>query len=144
MTVNKRGTTTSRRERGAASGYLIGLAFSLAAFLIISLLFSLASFLFGNPLGIVGVASMAALVLSAAVSGIGVTKLGGGFGRVMLTALGVVLIMLIASLTVFGGGASVSGLLNYAIYIGVTAFSAYVVKAGIGKRRKSSFRRRRR
>jgi len=132
MTARK-GGFEKRRQRDGANGfgrYFLCLLFSFAILTAVSLLASAACYLTSNPIESVGIFSLVAVVLSAAVTGgtISVYHGTGGFKLALLSAFGTVLIMLAIAAICSGGKPAASALMNYICYVGVTLPSAYLMR----------------
>ena len=118
---------------------LFGTLGSIILFFVISFVFSLISLLLNDPLGIVGIISIMALILCSIVSSFVISRIGGAGGAftAILSALLFSLIMLLLGLALSGGKMHFGCIVNYLIYMAVSSVSAYFARprARIKRRR---------
>lgn len=117
--------------------YFPALGISLVTLLILSLVSSMIIYAGENPTSNIGIASLATLISSAAVSGIIISRYKGNEGMKVagLSSLATVLIMLIIGVILSGGKFSPSAFINYGCYVGISLLAAYLGRKR-GKRRR--------
>ena len=117
---------------GGAVKFLVCFGFSIAAILVCSFITSLIAGGSKDPTGMIGIFSLAAMLISAAAGGVFSSRIRGEGGTVYaaLVALAVVLVMLLIAVILCGGRVSAGAFMNYGCYLGVSALSAF-----LGKRR---------
>lgn len=120
-----------------ALGLCVGI--SLLCVGIISLIFALAANLSADPTGKIGIFSLIALLISAALAGFvnGAMNRERGVGFFALGALAVVAVMMIACLIMTGGKIGTGAFMNYGCYLGV-----YMLSTLLAKKRRTKARRR--
>ena len=120
----------SKNRRGEENNllriYLAALLFSVALLVLSSLVFSVFAYLCDDPISLIGICSIGALLLSGIASGIFTARRAGGMGMAMLVALGVVLLMIICAIAFSGGTPSLSAIMNYGIYALTLVLSSYL------------------
>ncbi len=119
-------------------GFIVCLGVSLAALPISSLLAAFAVNMTEDPTANIGICSLLAMIISAAISGIftAIYKKDSTVGYASLVALCVAIIMLIIGIVVNKGRLSASAFMNYGCYIGVAGICAYLSKHKNGRRRR--------
>ena len=110
-----------------AAIFAICLAISTSAVILLSMTFALVAIMSKDPTGNLGIFSLSALLLGGAIGGFASAKIRkeGAVVFSALVALAVVMIMLIVCIIIngkIGGGA----FMNYACYVGVSAFSGFL------------------
>ncbi len=128
-----------RRGKGVGVSFALCLGISVLCVGALSLIFAGAANLSSNPTDKIGIFSLAALLISAGVSGFicsGMNKERGGAFSV-LVALAAVAIMMIVCLICRGGKIGASAFMNYGCYFGAFVLSALLAKGikGRGHRR---------
>jgi len=113
--------------------FLICFGFSAAMIILCSFIMALIASASGDPTRMVGIYSLVAMIVSAALGGIFSGRMRGDGGTVyaLLVALAVVIIMLLIALIVRGGKVGGSAFMNYGCYLGVSTLAAI-----LGKKRK--------
>ena len=117
-------------KNGRVRIFLIALAVSAGALLVTSLTAAAIAYASPDPTGVVGIYSLVALIVSAAISGALTARLASE-GRVRLaalTSLTVVMVMLLTAVIVGGGTPKLSSLMNYLCYLGVSVAAAYLAR----------------
>ena len=121
----------------SAIAFLICLGVSLAAVILLSAIFAFVANISRDPTGNLGIYSLAALLLGGAVGGFASAKINKERALLSsaLVALAVTAIMLIVCV-IIGGKVGGGAFMNYACYVGVSAFSGF-----LGTREKKHRRR---
>lgn len=122
---------------GGAVGFLICLGFSAAALCLTSFIGALIAAGSDDPTGIIGICSLAAMIVAAIASGIFAArfKAGAGLGYYALAALTVVLVMLLINVIISAGRVSGASFMNYGCYMGAFLLFSYLGRKKDGHRR---------
>ena len=117
--------------------FMICALLSGACILLFSLIFALIAGSLDDPTGNLGIFSLCAMLISAAISGFINSRIKGegGVGFATLVALSIVLIMLLINVIACGGKISLSAFMNYVCYLGVSALASYLGDKRAVKRR---------
>ena len=117
--------------------FFICLSISAGVIVFLSLIFAIIANLLDDPTENLGLFSLAAMLLSAAVSGIVSTRIKGegGVGFSSLVALTIVLVMLLINVIICVVKISLGAIMNYICYLGVAAMAAFLGRKKEGKRR---------
>ncbi len=128
------------KSGGSFTLFMRGAVISIAILLALSFIAAVALSTSADPTRSVGIYSLAALILSAVISGITVSRTSGegGVKIAALCALMITLIMMLTGLIVNKGRLPVGGIMNYVCYLGIFIFSAY-----LGRKKARKPRRRR-
>ena len=128
---------TRVREKSAAAVILIGAPVQAVFLALISLILAFVSTLTENPTALVGIFSIAAVLLSGLISGGAISKYKGegGILTAILSSLLFVLLLLLAALIISRGELGGAALLNAVIYL-VSAALGAAAGNRIGKGRK--------
>jgi len=131
----RRGIKFPSTKLGSA---VLGISLSALVLIIVSLLFSAVLSMTENPIGSIGLSSLAALLISGVLSGIIISRrMGeGGFPSSVVTSLIFTLIMLAAALIASGGKLSGGMLMNSGCYLGVAAVAAFLGRKRDRRRRR--------
>ena len=115
-----------------------GALFEGAVYLISSFALALFSYNMNDPVGVAGLMSMIALVLSGSIGGALISRLreDGGIGIAALATLLLSLIFLLVGIIRGGGSVSLSSLLSYLLMIGAAALSAFFLRPRSGHKRR--------
>ena len=127
-----------KRGDSTPISYLICFLASVISIPFFSLIMALVASMTENPGGLTNILSLGSLLLSGAFCGVFSVKFHkqGSVGFSALVSLGVMLVMLICCLIIVGAKIPVSALMNYACYIGVASFCAFMTKRIGGKKRR--------
>lgn len=127
------------KSSGKLATFMRGIIVSTAILISASFVMAAVASMSGDPTRVLGICALAALGLSAAVSGVAVCRMSGEEGLKIsaLCALMITLIMMLAGLITNGGKPPVSGIMNYVCYI-----SIYIFAAALGRKRKGPKRKR--
>lgn len=123
--------------------FLISLGVCVISVGVISFVAALLANLSSDPTAIIGICSLASLLISAVVSGFATVKIKKDAGALYVLAVGLsaVLIMVIICLFSGGEGIGASALMNYACYLGAFILSSLLSKRSGNKRRHRFSRR---
>lgn len=115
---------------GGAVKFLICFGFSAVVIIVCSFITSLIAGSAKDPTGMIGIYSLAAMLISAAAGGVFSGRMHGDGGTVYaaLVALAVVLVMLLIAVIICGGRVSAGAFMNYGCYLGVSTLSAFLGK----------------
>ena len=118
--------------------YFLSLGISVFSLLVCAFVASIVIYSGKDPTQGVGVASLITLILSAALSGIIISRISceGGVKIAGLSALATVFIMLIIGVILNSGKASPGAFINYGCYVGISLLSAYLGRKRGRKRRR--------
>ncbi len=117
-----------KRETGGLGFFLLGILCSGILIVVSSFIMAVIASGSGDPTSKIGAYSLIALLLSAAISGICISRIkgDGGFGVSALTALAVALIMTLIGIISSGGRLTLACFMNYGCYLGVSVIFAYL------------------
>ena len=122
-----------RREApGSITVMLLGVLASAILTALLSFIFSFIALSMANPDGAVGIFSIAALIITAAITGFTLSRVKGEGGVLLstLSALLFTLILLLIGLIASGGALPLGCIINYVCFIAVSAISSL-----LGRRR---------
>ncbi len=127
-----------KNGRGRRGALIFGLSFSAISFFILAFICSLVISTFKNPLGMIGISSLIALLFSGALSGFCTVKFKGrgGVGEAGISALVFALALLCTGLITTRGSLPILTLLNIVAYLAVS-----LIFAAIANRRSKARRR---
>lgn len=117
--------------------FLICIGVSVLVIIILSLVMAVIAGVSDDPTGMLDILSLAAMLISAVISGIFIPRYAkeGRVGYSTLVALAIVLVMLIVAVVCNGGKLPLSAFMNYGCYVGTVALSSVIFKKK-GKRRR--------
>ena len=129
-----------RTNKNIYKSFLICFGLSVGIIVAVALLFALLSSILDDPTGNLGLFSLFALLISAAVSGFISSRIKGegGVRFASLVALATVLIMLLINVITCGGKVNFGAFMNYICYFGVASLTAL-----LGKKRSNHRKHRR-
>ena len=115
---------------GAFSKLGIGAGISLLSVLSFSILFGIIAMLFNNITGVIPLFSMLTVILSAALSGVIVSRMitNGNLGLSVLSFLLSWLILMLIGVIINKGSLPLSVFLNLVIFVGISTLCSYVFK----------------
>ena len=118
------------KDKSRFKALILGTVGQTLAFFIISFLLSILAYMTKDPLGLIGIISVSALVLTALISGFVISYRDGQGGVItaVLSSLLFTLIMLLSGFITGGGKMPLSCLINYIIYIAVTTLAAALAR----------------
>ena len=110
---------------------------SIGVLLISSVIFAIIANSLDDPTGKLGIFSLLAMLISAAVSGYLCSRIKGegGVGFAALVALALLLIMLLINVIICSGKISFAAFMNYICYFGVASLSALLGGKGKGHKK---------
>ena len=117
------------------SAVLLGAAASLLVFALVAALASLAALSAENPSEHIGLASLAVILTSSAISGYSLSRYLGKDGFLRAIASLLVTALLFIVIGAFSGGITPACLMNAASYLGVGAVSAFLGRPRTRRRR---------
>lgn len=123
--MKRKGT---KHKGGFLSLYLTSLLVSSLSLIFVAVISSLIINMLKNPLGATDVGSLLVLLLSAALSGLVISRLGGD-GKllsVLLSSLSVSALLMLIGLILSEGAVGGRVILNYLCYIAIAVFAAYL------------------
>ena len=124
---------SSRKGCSALGGLVSGVLISLLLLIALSFVAALVSYATENSTAGVGTFSLAALLISALISGFISAKRSGGFGSAVLTVTASMLLIAVVGLIVGCGKISLSGVMNCICYLGVGTAGAFIARRRVGK-----------
>ena len=115
---------------GIGIRFLICFGISVISILVTALIAALIVARLDDPTAKLGIFSLIAMLISAAISGVITTRVAGDGGTrfALLVALAVVLIMLLINVICYGGKVSGGAFMNYGCYLSVAALCAFIGK----------------
>lgn len=127
---------SKKGKSGGAKAFLFGMLISVVSFFVFSALAAILASSADNPTGSVGIYSLLALTLSAAVSGALISRMGGqgGMRFSLICSLCTVLLMALYAIITTGGAPKSAALMNYICYIGVSALFSFLGRKREGHR----------
>ncbi len=134
----KKQKSAKTKSKGIPS-LLLGVVINAAIYVVFTFIFTVFAYLSEDPLGLIKIFSLAALLMTGAVGGFAVGRRSEGSYTALLCALAYALIMLLLGSAVSGSAPGIGNLINYAIYI---ALSAVFSRFGSKEKRKSKFKHR--
>jgi peptidoglycan/LPS O-acetylase OafA/YrhL len=117
-------------KNGGVRTFILGAGTAAVALLVCSLIAAAIAYSDSDPTGKIGIYSLAALIISAAIGGSVTSRLtgDGGVRYAALTSLTVVMVMLLCAVITGGGSPKLSALMNYLCYLGVSVGAAHLAR----------------
>ena len=116
------------KETGSLGIFLFGIIGSALLIVLLSFVMAIIANSSDDPTSKIGIYSLLTLLISAAISGVAISRIKGegGFGVAALTALTVALIMTFIGIIMSGGRLTLGCFMNYGCYLGVSVMFAYL------------------
>lgn len=131
-TLPRKGTVKAMKgsKNGGWRIYLTGLLVEAITLVLSSLVAAALAYASSDSTRVVGMYSLASLIISAAIGGVLTARLAGegGVRIVALASLTVVMVMLLCAVIVGGGSPRLSALMNYICYLGVSVGAAHLAR----------------
>ena len=120
---------------GGAMKFFICLGVAIFSLLVVSLIMASVATFTDNPGGIIGILSLAAMLVSAVISGVAATKIKPNSSLLYAFAVaGSVIVLMLLCSVVMSGKISSAALMNYACYLGVFVLGSVLGKKKVARR----------